>query len=194
VERISTLEALEVFGEDALPVLKDKLDSLERSLEFKRQVLKTHEELYKLKFGLFLKDTQVSFSKIDLVEPLFRSLNAKDLFRLNDEITQIETEYRRIKFALNSGRQWVETGKVDSLDVEGARRYPIEKLMTGKVKGNSKIKRALCPFHKEENPSFCIYTDTNNYYCFSCKEGGDVIDLCMKLKKMGFREAVEYLS
>lgn len=29
-----------------------------------------------------------------------------------------------------------------------------------------------CPFHSETRPSFNIYTDTNSWFCFSCRQGG----------------------
>jgi len=34
-----------------------------------------------------------------------------------------------------------------------------------------------CPFHDEHRPSFNVYHDTNTWYCFSCKRGGDAYRL-----------------
>ena len=36
---------------------------------------------------------------------------------------------------------------------------------------------ALCPLHSERTPSFTVYADTGRYYCYGCKETGDVINL-----------------
>ena len=37
---------------------------------------------------------------------------------------------------------------------------------------------ALCPFHRENTPSFKIYDDS--YYCFGCGASGTIIDFVMK--------------
>ena len=51
-----------------------------------------------------------------------------------------------------------------------------------------------CPFHKDENPSLTVWNSENRWYCFSENEGGDVIDLYMKLFNCDFIEACESLS
>lgn len=38
-----------------------------------------------------------------------------------------------------------------------------------------------CPFHSETRPSFNVYVDTNSWYCFSCKEGGNPFRLVTRL-------------
>ncbi len=52
----------------------------------------------------------------------------------------------------------------------------------------------LCPFHEEKTPSFSVNPDKGVYYCFGCHAGGDVIDFVMRLNRMDFPEAVEYLA
>lgn len=44
--------------------------------------------------------------------------------------------------------------------------------------------RCVCilPTHAENTASFWLYPKTNSYYCFGCRQGGDVIDL---IKRMG---------
>src|SRR5215208_7170895 len=39
--------------------------------------------------------------------------------------------------------------------------------------------RRLCilPDHEEKTPSFLVYEDTDSFYCFGCKVGGDAITL-----------------
>ncbi len=34
----------------------------------------------------------------------------------------------------------------------------------------------LCPFHRDEHPSFAVYPETRSFYCFGCNAGGDDID------------------
>ena len=50
---------------------------------------------------------------------------------------------------------------------------------------------ALCPFHQERTPSFCVDVrdpDDPHFHCFSCSEHGDVIDLVMRLRAAHFRK------
>lgn len=53
---------------------------------------------------------------------------------------------------------------------------------------------ALCPFHQETCPSFTIFPETQRWWCFGCRRGGDVIELVRLLEGVGFREAVERLG
>ena len=53
---------------------------------------------------------------------------------------------------------------------------------------------ACCPFHHEKTPSFKINDEKGRYYCFGCKEQGDVFELLTTLKKISFAEAVEELA
>lgn len=52
----------------------------------------------------------------------------------------------------------------------------------------------LCPFHEEKTPSFSVNPEKGLYFCFGCHAGGDVIDFVMRLNRMEFPEAVEYLA
>src|SRR5205085_7074221 len=56
---------------------------------------------------------------------------------------------------------------------------------------------ALCPFHQERTPSFCVDArdpDDPHFHCFSCSEHGDVIDLVMRLEGCSFSEACDRLT
>ncbi len=39
----------------------------------------------------------------------------------------------------------------------------------------------LCPFHPDKHPSMKIYPNNRGYYCFSCGNGGDVINFVGRL-------------
>jgi DNA primase len=54
--------------------------------------------------------------------------------------------------------------------------------------------RGLCPFHVETEPSFSVFPDNQNYYCFGCGNGGDVIAFICNFERLGYAEAVRLLA
>lgn len=52
---------------------------------------------------------------------------------------------------------------------------------------------ACCPFHNEKTPSFTV-SDEGLFYCFGCKESGDVISFVQKYESCDFPEAVALLA
>ncbi len=53
---------------------------------------------------------------------------------------------------------------------------------------------ACCPFHSEKTPSFSIMEEDGVYYCFGCKESGDVIKFVQKMENLDFVDAVKFLA
>lgn len=53
---------------------------------------------------------------------------------------------------------------------------------------------ACCPFHNEKTPSFTVSEDEGFFYCFGCKESGDVISFVQKYESCDFTEAIEMLA
>ena len=54
--------------------------------------------------------------------------------------------------------------------------------------------RMLCPFHREDTPSFGIYADGRRWKCFGCGAGGDVFSFVMQLFELTFPQAVLRLA
>ncbi len=51
-----------------------------------------------------------------------------------------------------------------------------------------------CPFHNEKTPSFTVMQDEGLFYCFGCKEHGDVISFVQKIESCEFMDAVKILA
>lgn len=57
-----------------------------------------------------------------------------------------------------------------------------------------KYNRALCPFHKDSNPSLSINARKGLWYCFSCCKGGDAFSFIMQVDKVSFPKAVRLVA
>jgi Spy/CpxP family protein refolding chaperone len=114
----------------------------------------------------------------------FLSDIAKRTYRMRME--RFERELKRIGRFL-----WEDTGdKITQADVERAKEYPIRDLITVQRRDGF----VKCPFHDEKTGSLKVFKD-NHWWCFgACQEGGDVIDLVMKMDGLKFLEAVRKLS
>ncbi|MBE6650873.1 MAG: DNA primase [Ruminococcaceae bacterium] len=51
-----------------------------------------------------------------------------------------------------------------------------------------------CPFHSEKTPSFTVFRNNENFYCFGCGAGGDVITFVMKMENVDYVTAIEHLA
>lgn len=51
-----------------------------------------------------------------------------------------------------------------------------------------------CPFHDERTGSFSVTPHKGVYYCFGCKNGGDIIDFCQDYLNMTYEQAINYLG
>ncbi len=51
-----------------------------------------------------------------------------------------------------------------------------------KARQNGDEIKALCPFHKDHNPSFCVNVKTGKYFCHGCKEKGNAFTFAKKLR------------
>ena len=90
---------------------------------------------------------------------------------------------------------YTKPSKDNKINKDKAKAVPIQDLYDfQKVFKTSTRIKALCPFHHEKTSSFLIYLKSNTFHCFGCHQSGDSIDFIMKLKGIGFIQAVKELS
>src|SRR5688572_9499400 len=53
---------------------------------------------------------------------------------------------------------------------------------------------ACCPFHTEKSPSFHADDRKGRYYCFGCRQTGDIFTFLIEKDGLSFPEAVERLA
>ena len=86
----------------------------------------------------------------------------------------------------------IASGTIDEVKRRVSLLEQVEKSRA--VSRNGRLHKCLCPFHQESSPSFCIYPDSNSYYCFGCQASGNVISYVMQIDGSSFPEAVEQLA
>jgi hypothetical protein len=117
-----------------------------------------------------------------------------DVYRLKlkQKLAPLQQVHRRVVGRLQHVHNPKRVGITEEM-ITRAREYPITELYT-ELTGNRVGKgNVTCPFHKDTNPSMSLKKH-NRYKCFSCDEGGDTIDLYMKLNECRFVDAVKALQ
>ena len=62
------------------------------------------------------------------------------------------------------------------------------------LRGRGRVRQGLCPFHREQEPSFTVYEDTQRFYCFGCGAMGDVLDYVRLSQRVDLPEAIRLLD
>lgn len=104
---------------------------------------------------------------------------------LGKRLNWLSKKIDKLKWILNPPKK-SSSGRITDEMISRAKEYPFENLI------ESKKKFALCPFHKEKNPSF--YIKNNWGFCFSCDWHGDTIKFLMERDGISFKEAVTRLA
>jgi DNA primase len=62
-----------------------------------------------------------------------------------------------------------------------------ENYLTKIQKGGGAEYKAICPFHKDTNPSFAFNNETGKWYCHGCSKKGDVFNFYGNIKNLETR-------
>jgi len=180
--------------EDTVPFedgLRDIIpEKIEEVLEQLDNLTARYEEEQKVIQKLALKG--------DLDEPsqyfwnLWNELKYKNFFILKKWLWYWIGLYDKLPRSEIKHTPFLDKAILDKADVLRAKERPIEQFYGGKLTGTVRL-CGLCPFHKENSPSFFIFTNSNTFHCFGCQAGGDVIEFVMKKFNIDFKEALKML-
>jgi hypothetical protein len=71
----------------------------------------------------------------------------------------------------------------------------LESVAISPVSLRGDVARTACPIHQGNNHSaFVFWTETGHYFCHSCGERGDIVDLVQKAKHLSEQEALAFLN
>jgi hypothetical protein len=62
------------------------------------------------------------------------------------------------------------------------------------LKKHGDLYLGLCPFHKENTPSFAVHPKKQHYHCFGCGVSGNSIQLLMEFKGISEDEATDMVE
>lgn len=55
--------------------------------------------------------------------------------------------------------------------------------------------RGLCPIHgSKESETICVYPEQEDYFCYSCGSGGNIINFVADMNKTSYENAIEILA
>lgn len=133
----------------------------------------------------------VETSKEMLVPPMQKlTLLLHAIPKLNILYKRRDKLRRSITLTLHKDR-FIDSYSV-SEKIREAKQVPVTNFIaTAPGSGSSKLH--TCPLHEDKTPSLKYYKDTNSFYCFGCKRGGDVITFVKELYKVDFKEALDII-
>ena len=82
---------------------------------------------------------------------------------------------------------------MDKFELQKLRDLPIEGV-AGRLGMEVTRHAAICPFHTDHHPSLHFNRARNTFRCFVCGASGGTIDLVMRHRSLGFREACRWLA
>lgn len=175
VEEEDYFYSLEKQWAASLPTERDFLLAFPEGIKEQIKDLK-HERSVLMEHTRELKNQLVTTNSSNTsVYELLITTNDDRLVAIRDQLTKLE---------------WYTKPKAhkEELDIARAKAVPITNLI------EFKRKVAKCLWHDDKNPSMTYFPSTNKVWCFSCQNGGDSIDVTMKLWDLSIKEAITKLT
>ena len=82
---------------------------------------------------------------------------------------------------------------MDKLELQKLRELPVEGVAE-RLGLQVTRHKCLCPFHDDHHASLSFSVSRNTFRCFVCGASGGTIDLVMRVLRLGFKEACQWLS
>ena len=175
--KLSFYDLIEIYP-DAIPYIKKKLEK--ENKEYKKYLGSAFELKTKCNniLNKYCNDNNRWFWN-----------EVIDTVIINPSVQDVEKLIKKNVFQLSAlNPLTVDKRKITDQDIQRAKQIPIENFIQLDRNGF-----CICPFHKDTNKSFKVYSKTNTWYCFSENIGGDIIDLLCKQRNIKFIEAVKIL-
>jgi len=170
------------FKEELRTIIPEKLQQLSVDI---REI---HQQLNYRKFKRLKYFKHMQQPACELTMQLVEAISDRELVAKVDELIKERRRFEGYAFDLKLRKQ--PKGRIDPREVE---TILIKDLYKGKLKKFGKHLVGKCPLHEEKTPSFRIYP-ANNFYCYGCGKGGNVITYVMILHDLSFVEALKYLK
>lgn len=110
-----------------------------------------------------------------------------------NKIEWYEKQIKRLKRLQSVNKRKNDPSAINDDDIQKAKEYPIEDLYDDSLRKSGNKLFGRCPFHREKDASFFIYTHTNSFHCFGCGISGDSIKYVMLKNELDFINAVKFL-
>lgn len=183
-----------VVSEEEALIYKDALEEIVP--EKLKELLDYQDKLIKIR-ELKLKALDV-FPDIDEATEYFWLLWMEIEFEQYYKANRWLKYWLRLSIKSGNNDTWAQKQDVSQSgftqeQIDKVKEVPIQDIFEGKIRQMGSRFIANCPFHKEKTPSFVIFENDNNFYCFGCNVGGDVIDYYMKLNEVDFPTAIKAL-
>lgn len=114
-----------------------------------------------------------------------------DIITIN-ELEPLKRKYKYWQYLINRQQNKITNKPIDLENIK--HNLPCSELLSQPKETSQQRNKYLCPLHNEDTPSFVFYKKTNSFYCFGCHQGGNVIDLYMKLNQCDFKTAITELN
>lgn len=167
-----------------------------------RRGIKLKIKFYKKEIALLNNDQEEFYNNV-ICKAHFKEQNyLKELSEASRDklVKKFSKKIRTYQFQLSyldelegKPRKDIVGGGVNEADIARAKEMPIENFYLDKLNKRGKIAIGLCEFHKEKTPSLTIYLKQNSFFCYSCQQGGSVIDYVMAQQNIDFLSAVKFI-